>query len=301
MTQVSPISVSQLRPWPKFPTYQDVQTFAQQFEGGDWEEALRGMLGSEILEDRPFIPDHFNETRHPFFAELNNLLRLTSSSPKTSVVNDNHIEIGPARNAKLCRPGSTNHDSPEFGAYWTDGRYPRTGPSDRSAPPAKPQEVPCLMAGEYRHSREFKYSHIAGFLLSDFERILRNQLGDYMDQHGINDGFLGKTGETFQRGDLKEPVGDVPTVINQVYDYMDMHHNRYGYVMNEAELIMFRRREDKGRMLLDVSGPIQIHKEPETLNATMVLWYFHVKYAALNKTGWYMSSSHGTTVKLGSK
>ena len=61
---------------------------------------------------------------------------------------------------------------------------------------------------------------------------------------------------------------------------MDMHHNRYGYVITETELVMFRRREKRWG-LLDFSPSIPLHTADGGLNAIMVLWYFHVKYAVM--------------------
>ena len=40
--------------------------------------------------------------------------------------------------------------------------------------------------------------------------------------------------------------GEVQKVMNQIHDYMDMHHNRFGYIITEKELVMFRRRDEGG-------------------------------------------------------
>ena len=77
-------------------------------------------------------------------------------------------------------------------------------------------------------------------------------------------------------------------VLNQIHDYMDMHHNRFGYVLSETELIMFRRRENGWNATpvwgqLDFSPNIPVQGKVEERNGVMVLWYFYMKYATLNQ------------------
>ena len=80
----------------------------------------------------------------------------------------------------------------------------------------------------------------------------------------------------------KRPQGlaEVVKVLNQLHDYMDMHHNRYGYVITETEAIMFRRRGAYGDegvwSRLEYSDGIPISAGEGELNAMMILWYFHV-------------------------
>jgi len=82
-------------------------------------------------------------------------------------------------------------------------------------------------------------------------------------------------------------------VASQIHDYMDMHNNKYGYIITHNELTVFRRRasptQEWGQV--DFSSPIPLKAERGQLNAMMVLWYFHVKYAVMNEDGgWYLPS-----------
>jgi hypothetical protein len=74
---------------------------------------------------------------------------------------------------------------------------------------------------------------------------------------------------------------------------MDMHHNKYGHVITDKELIMFRRRDwpEWGHIVYSPFTPIS--GEQGQLNALMVLWYFHVRYAVMNENGgWQMESCY---------
>ena len=67
-------------------------------------------------------------------------------------------------------------------------------------------------------------------------------------------------------------------VLNQIHDYMDMHHDRFGYVITETEVIMFKRREENELWgQLNLSPAIPLHGPVGELNGLMILWYFHVK------------------------
>lgn len=67
-------------------------------------------------------------------------------------------------------------------------------------------------------------------------------------------------------------------VINQIYDYMDQHGARYGYVVNDQELIFFRRR-GTGWGHMDISPAIRhdvmADLERGVLNSKYVLFYYH--------------------------
>jgi hypothetical protein len=101
-------------------------------------------------------------------------------------------------------------------------------------------------------------------------------------------------------------------VVDQIHDYMDMHHNRYGYIISHNELIMFRRRDASVEKWgqLDFSPSIPITTKKGKLNAMMVLWYFHVKYAVMElEGGWRLDSTYddcptsllGTSVNVTTK
>jgi hypothetical protein len=71
-------------------------------------------------------------------------------------------------------------------------------------------------------------------------------------------------------------------VINQIYDYMDQHEARYGYVVNDQELIFFRRRSS-GWGHLDISPAIRHDVDADVdngiLNSKFVLFYYHFAVA----------------------
>ena len=75
--------------------------------------------------------------------------------------------------------------------------------------------------------------------------------------------------------------------MNQIHDYMDMSNNKYGYIITQTELIMFRRRDTPvgnwGQM--DFSQSIPVSTKKGRLNAMMILWYFPVKYAVMGLDG----------------
>ena len=156
--------------------------------------------------------------------------------------------------------GNPDQKDPDRVAFWTDGISPRRGSNDFEQPPVPPKEVPCLIVGDFKLYLKFNHGKL-----------------DMACNHG------GGAEHEMQR------------VMNQIHDYMDMHHNRFGYVITERELIMFRRRE--GRMEnhlwghVDYSPMIPIEAESGQRNALMVLWYFHTKYAVMNESpGWRLES-----------
>lgn len=130
-----------------------------------------------------------------------------------------------------------------------------------------PENTPCLIVGDFKVSSKFNPAMI------QMGRIRHHQRA----QHALN----------------------------QIHDYMDMHHNRFGYIITETELVMFCRREAGktgqawGR--LDYSEPIPIQAPKGERNALMVLWYFHVKYAVLGRDkGWHLSTFyHNCPLELG--
>jgi hypothetical protein len=81
-------------------------------------------------------------------------------------------------------------------------------------------------------------------------------------------------------------------VMNQIHDYMDMHSNRFGYIITETEVVMCRRRdEDQKWGQMDFSPSLKLSPGVGEVSALMALWYFHVKYAALKLDGgWELPS-----------
>ena len=84
-------------------------------------------------------------------------------------------------------------------------------------------------------------------------------------------------------------------VLSQIHGYMDQHDARYGYIVNNEELVFFRRRDD-GWGQLDISPAIRHDVDADVatgvLNSKYVLFYFHWKVARDNdpKVGWKLRS-----------
>lgn len=67
-------------------------------------------------------------------------------------------------------------------------------------------------------------------------------------------------------------------VMNQIHDYMDQHEARYGYVVNDQELILLKRR-GTGWGHMDISPAIRHDVETNLdegiVNSKVVLFYYH--------------------------
>jgi hypothetical protein len=141
---------------------------------------------------------------------------------------------------------------PDLTAFWTYGDCFTL--KDTKSNPHLDQAVPCLIVGDMMLSSKFQHE------------MLRPG-----------------TGGTFPKG--------AQYLVNKIHDYMDIHNDRYGYIITETELTMFRRRECMKWGQLDYSPAIPISAERGKLNAMMVLWYFHIKYAVMEEDGgWRLKS-----------
>jgi hypothetical protein len=71
-------------------------------------------------------------------------------------------------------------------------------------------------------------------------------------------------------------------VLSQIHGYLDFSEARFGYIINDEELIFFRRR-GTGWGHIDVSPAIRHDvdgdEEGNILNSKMVLFYFHLLVA----------------------
>jgi hypothetical protein len=75
-------------------------------------------------------------------------------------------------------------------------------------------------------------------------------------------------------------VGEITKVLTQIHDYMDRHEARYGYLVNDEELIFFRRR-GTGWGHVDISPAIKhdidgINPECKIPTSKLILFYFHL-------------------------
>ena len=100
----------------------------------------------------------------------------------------------------------------------------------------------------------------------------------------------------------KRAQTEAQKVINQIHDYMDMHGARYGYVVNDQELIFFRRR-GTGWGHMDISDAIRhdatADLECGVFNSKYVLFYYHYVIAN-DDSQWQLKSCFPTIDKTAS-
>jgi hypothetical protein len=88
-------------------------------------------------------------------------------------------------------------------------------------------------------------------------------------------------------------VTEIMKVLKQIHDYMDRHEARYGYLVNDEELIFFRRR-GTGWGHMDISPAVRhdvdgIDPTCKTLTSKLVLFYFHI-IVANDESKWKLDS-----------
>ena len=157
---------------------------------------------------------------------------------------------------KRREKGVPGQKVPDLVSYWTDGDDSHSAAKKGKPHPALKED--CLIVGDFKCSTKFKHSML-------------------IKKPGL------------------ELLKEAKKVVFQIHDYMDMHHNRFGYVIGNNELIMFRRRDSRAKAWgqLDFSDPIPLNTEIGQLNGMMVLFYFHVKYVVLEEDGgWKLPSTY---------
>jgi hypothetical protein len=89
-------------------------------------------------------------------------------------------------------------------------------------------------------------------------------------------------------------------VCNQIYNYMDMHESRYGYIVNDEELIFFRRTGVVWGAM-EVGPPIRHDVEGDMgngqMNSKWVMLYFHHVIANGEKSLWHLPACLETVAK----
>lgn len=267
------IEMEHLRPWENFPTFKDIETFiktdtrlSEIFFNVMLENAGSKTWFEGLYNDPGYIPANEENSLarncHSFFAQLSTLIRLAchghpgdQASQESLAVSQPWVTIGGGKCAmKRRNKGNSNQKVPDLVAYWTNGDHSHL--NVRKSQPNPAGDTYCLIVGDFKMTPKFHHSML---LPSDQGRYNRE----------------GKK------------------VVDQIHDYMDMHHNRYGYVITHTELIMFRRRDSPKEVWgqMDFSRSIPVSTERGTLNAMMALWYFHVKYAVMGEDGgWKLRS-----------
>ena len=117
--------------------------------------------------------------------------------------------------------------------------------------------------------------------------------GDAKIYRKIRHSMLPPNGEEFINN--QEVRHEAMKVLKQIYNYMDQHEARYGYVVNNEEIVFLRRHPHHwGHM--DISPPIKHQVETNLgrgiLNSKYVLFYFlHV--IAVDESKWRLASCLG--------
>lgn len=251
------VDLDDLRFWTDFPTVEDIYEFSRS------TPLLRRNFHEcelpTITGDRPWYERWFDEApsigcsaevivverMSVFFSWLNALIRLTNfeRGKRNSWVTIDGGKLAMERRSE----GKSGRKDPDRVAFWTDGKHPRRHGKESGDLLFPATEIPCLLVGDYKMAGKFNW-------------------------------------QMLQRAYEGDQQAEPQKVLNQIHDYMDMHHNRFGYIITEVELIMFRRREEGNKWgQLDFSPSIPIQPEQGRLNALMVLWYFHAKYAMYNE------------------
>ena len=105
----------------------------------------------------------------------------------------------------------------------------------------------------------------------------------------IRRSMLPPDGVDYNQQTKKEAV----KVLTQIHDYMDRHEARYGYIVNDEELVFFRRR-GTGWGHLDISPAVRhdidgINPECKISTTKLILFYFHLVVAP-NESKWKLES-----------
>lgn len=268
----SHINMKDLRVWDKFPSFNDIKNF---IEANDrlkniFFTALLDDAASKVWFERLYNQDGYipaNEENslarnsHSFFMQLSTLIRLACQGPPGGefgeglTLGSQWVTIGGGKCAmKRRNKGNPEHKVPDLVAYWTNGDHSHL--NAKKCEPYPACQTSCLIVGDFKMTPKFHHSML------------------YPTEKGI----FGAEGRK---------------VVDQIHDYMDMHHNRFGYVITHTELIMFQRRASPSEVWgqMDFSCSIPVSTERGTLNAMMVLWYFHVRYAIMGEDGgWRLPS-----------
>jgi hypothetical protein len=268
------IDTDHLRHWGDFPTFDDIERFIKTNSNLNQSMCKVNLLNAGTrpwyeteLGDDGTIPvtDENSLTRNHqrFFSELSGLLSLACNGVRTDKFahglrgDGMWIKVGGGKcGMKRREKGVPSQRVPDLVSYWTDGDDSHLAAKRGKPHPALKED--CLIVGDFKCSTKFKHSML-------------------IKKPGL------------------ELLKEAKKVVFQIHDYMDMHHNRFGYVIGNNELIMFRRRDSPAKAWgqLDFSDPIPLNTEIGQLNGMMVLFYFHVKYVVLEEDGgWKLPSTY---------
>ena len=137
----------------------------------------------------------------------------------------------------------------------------------------------------------YLYSDSAQFEGESPKHVFNRIPGDAKQFRKMSRAMLPPNGSKYRPTNVNR---EARKVLSQIHGYMDQHEARYGYIVNNEELIFFRRR-DTGWGQLDISEAIRHDVEADAatgvLNSKYVLFYFHWKIARDDSdNGWRLGS-----------
>jgi hypothetical protein len=183
--------------------------------------------------------------------------------------------------SEICAKELQGTDTPTFAIMGDGASATWTSPkAEKGAKRKKPD-----YAGYITRSDDTQYS-------GKGTSLLMNRIpGDAKLFRKIRREWLPPDGAAYLEGKYER---EAIKVLSQVHGYMDAHEARYGYIVNNEELIFLRRR-DTGWGQIDISPAIRhdvdVNTEPGVLNSKYVLFYFHWKIANDETSdGWRLRS-----------
>jgi len=306
----SSLAPQQLQPWKDFPTYEEILAFSKsvsqlalglQYSASPLLREAQGMpYWFYELQPDELKPEPMKESNDPFFVHLNSLICLATRYAESNKDKDQANERTPYVTIVDGKYGkgkvSMNHNkSPDLVAIWTDGQGAPDDPNtDDSIPPA-PEEIPCLLVGKYISSRIFNSNALEAFrgqtqLKAPGQSKISSQIQDYMALHDTRTGHVISADEVLT---IRKPEQNIPDTVVESYESMKFRQTRFGYIINETEAVMFQRAENgESKESFHFSPSIPIKAPYGQINAMMILWYYHVKYAVFNHSpGYFFSNS----------
>jgi hypothetical protein len=267
-----PVNLSHVKLWEDFITVEDVEEVWKQSPKLDaaMSRQLTEKEKGRILQESPISGANVNEQSFETLWRSNCHFTL------------NLINL-------ICAQAIQEKDEPIFPIIWDGSSATWIAPNAQTGAESKrPDHAGFIRDPSLPQYQEERGRNIFNRIPGDaklFRKIRREMLPP--------DGMYYKT---------KTYIKEAQNVLNQIHYYMDSCEARYGYIVNNEELIFFRRRKT-GWGHLDISPAIRHAVVPNietgVINSQYVLWYFHWKVAQDDSptTGWRLRSFGNGTRK----
>lgn len=258
------VKLEHVKLWNDFPTVDDIESLWEDCPELDaiMEREWTAEESGKCLHSRPVSGGNLNEQ------EFEALWRSNGQHTINLI-------------SEICAKGVQNTDTPTFvimgdgaSATWISPK------AEKNAHRKKPD-----YAGYVHNSDETQYKDTG-------PSYIENRIpGDAKLYRKIRRDWLPPDGTQYLAGNYKD---EAMKVLSQIHGYMDAREARYGYIVNNEELIFLRRR-DTGWGQLDISPAIpheaEATKATGALNSKYVLFYFHWKFANDDTAeGWRLRS-----------